>query len=119
MARRKRPDSKVRKTSHSSAIFREAKKLLPGGVDSPVRSFAAVGGEPFFVRSGHGAKLRDADGNVYLDYVLSYGPLIFGHAPGRIVTAVRAAARRGTSFGAPTEPEVMLARRVARAIPSM
>ncbi len=121
MTKKKRAESRrrERKTSHSSAIFREAKKLLPGGVDSPVRSFAAVGGEPFFVRGGRGSKLRDADGNVYLDYVMSYGPLLFGHAPGRIVQAVRAAARLGTSFGAPTELEVMLARRVCRAMPSI
>jgi glutamate-1-semialdehyde 2,1-aminomutase len=107
------------RTAHSAALFREAKKLLPGGVDSPVRSFSAVGGEPFFVRSGRGSKLRDADGNVYIDYVMSYGPLLLGHAPGRVVQAVRAAARRGTSFGAPTELEVMLARRVCRAFPSI
>ena len=107
------------KRGHSAALFRQAKELLPGGVDSPVRSFAAVGGEPFFARSGHGAKLRDADGNTYIDYVMSYGPLLFGHAPGPVVQAVRSAARRGTSFGAPTELEVMLARRVARAMPSI
>jgi glutamate-1-semialdehyde 2,1-aminomutase len=109
----------TRKTGHSRAIFREAKELLPGGVDSPVRSFAAVGGEPFFVRRGSGSKLRDADGNVYIDYVMSYGPLLLGHAPGPITRAVRSAAVRGTSFGAPTELEVMLARRVRKAFPSM
>ena len=122
MAKKRKPGGKrapVRRTSHSRAIFREAVKLLPGGVDSPVRSFAAVGGEPFFVRGGRGSRLRDADGNFYLDYVMSYGPLILGHAPGKIVQAVRAAARRGTSFGAPTELEVMLARRVRRAMPSI
>ncbi|MGH9441999.1 MAG: glutamate-1-semialdehyde 2,1-aminomutase [Thermoanaerobaculia bacterium] len=118
-ARRSRRRSQTRKTSHSQAIFREARKLIPGGVDSPVRSFAAVGGEPFFVRGGRGSRLRDADGNFYLDYVMSYGPLLFGHAPGRIVQAVRSAARLGTSFGAPTELEVMLARRVCRAMPSI
>jgi len=109
----------TRKTGHSRAIFAEAKKLLPGGVDSPVRSFAAVGGDPFFVRKGSGSKLRDADGNVFIDYVMSYGPLLLGHAPGPIVRAVRSAAERGTSFGAPTELEVMLARRVRKAFPSM
>jgi glutamate-1-semialdehyde 2,1-aminomutase len=114
-----RPGRRDRKTSHSRAIFREARNLLPGGVDSPVRSFAAVGGEPFFVRGGRGSKLRDADGNFYLDYVMSYGPLLLGHAPGRIIQAVRAAARLGTSFGAPTELEVMLARRVRKAMPSI
>jgi glutamate-1-semialdehyde 2,1-aminomutase len=110
---------RARTSAHSRAIFAEARKVLPGGVDSPVRSFAAVGGEPFFVRRGSGSKLRDADGNVYVDYVMSYGPLLLGHAPGPIVRAVRAAAERGTSFGAPTELEVMLARRVRRAFPSM
>ena len=108
-----------RRQNHSRAIFREAKKLLPGGVDSPVRSFAAVGGEPFFVRSGRGSKLRDADGNFLIDTVLSYGPLLFGHARGEIVQSVRAAARRGTSFGAPTELEVRLARKVCKAFPSI
>jgi len=119
-AKKKRPARRrSRTTGHSRAIFAEAKTLLPGGVDSPVRSFAAVGGEPFFVRRGSGSKLRDADGNVYLDYVMSYGPLILGHAPGPVVRAIRSAAERGTSFGAPTELEVMLARRVRKAFPAM
>lgn len=109
----------ARRSGQSRALFRDAKTLLPGGVDSPVRSFVSVGGEPFFAHSGHGPKLRDVDGNVYLDYVMSYGPLLFGHAPGRILQAVRAAARRGTSFGAPTELEVRLARLVRRQFPSM
>ena len=119
MARTPARRSTVRRNAHSRAIFAEAKKLLPGGVDSPVRSFAAVGGDPFFVRRGAGARLRDADGNSYLDYVMSYGPLLLGHAPPAIVRAVRSAAARGTSFGAPTELEVMLARRVRKAFPSM
>ena len=117
--KRRAPLRPARKTAHSRAIFAEAKTLLPGGVDSPVRSFAAVGGDPFFVRRGSGSKLRDADGNVYLDYVMSYGPLLLGHAPGAVVRAIRSAAERGTSFGAPTELEVMLARRVRKAFPSM
>ena len=117
--KRRAAGRRARTTAHSRAIFAEAKTLLPGGVDSPVRSFAAVGGEPFFVRRGSGARLRDADGNVYLDYVMSYGPLLLGHAPGAIVRAIRSAAGRGTSFGAPTELEVMLARRVRKAFPSM
>jgi len=117
--KRRSPVRRPRKTAHSRAIFARAKQLLPGGVDSPVRSFAAVGGEPFFVRSGSGSKLRDADGNVYLDYVMSYGPLLLGHAPGAVVRAVRSAAQRGTSFGAPTELEVTLAGRVRKAFPSM
>ena len=117
--KRRAPARRTRATAHSRAIFAEAKTLLPGGVDSPVRSFAAVGGEPFFARRGSGSKLRDADGNVYIDYVMSYGPLLLGHVPGPVVRAVRSAAGRGTSFGAPTELEVMLARRVRRAFPSM
>jgi glutamate-1-semialdehyde 2,1-aminomutase len=104
---------------HSAALFHAAQKILPGGVDSPVRSFASVGGEPFFVRSGRGSKLRDADGNTYLDYVMSYGPLLFGHGPPGVLQAIRTAARRGTSFGAPTELEVRLAARVCKAFPSI
>lgn len=119
MAQRRTRKPGSRRTGHSRAIYVRAKTLLPGGVDSPVRSFSAVGGEPFFVRSGSGARLRDADGNVYLDYVMSYGPLLLGHAPGPVVRAIRSAAGRGTSFGAPTELEVMLATRVRRAFPSV
>lgn len=92
---------------------------MPGGVSSPVRSFASVGGEPFFVASGKGARLRDADGASYLDYVMSYGPLLFGHAPPFVLREVAKAARGGTSFGAPTEREVRLAERVTRMIPSI
>ena len=87
---------------------------MPGGVSSPVRSFASVGGEPFFVSRGHGARVRDADGVSRLDYVQSYGPLLFGHAPPFVVRELARAARAGTSFGAPTEREVLLAERVAR-----
>jgi glutamate-1-semialdehyde 2,1-aminomutase len=92
---------------------------MPGGVSSPVRSFASVGGEPFFVTSGRGARLRDADGVSRLDYVMSYGPLLFGHAPPFVVREVARAARGGTSFGAPTEREVRLAERVTRMFPSV
>jgi len=92
---------------------------MPGGVSSPVRSFASVGGEPFFVRSGKGARLRDADGRSYIDYVMSYGPLLFGHAPAFVTRALSRAARQGTSFGAPTELEVRLAERVTRMVPSI
>jgi len=92
---------------------------MPGGVSSPVRSFASVGGEPFFVSTGRGARLRDADGVSRLDYVMSYGPLLFGHAPAFVVREVAKAARGGTSFGAPTEREVRLAERVARLVPSV
>jgi glutamate-1-semialdehyde 2,1-aminomutase len=92
---------------------------MPGGVSSPVRSFASVGGEPFFVSSGRGARVRDADGISRLDYVMSYGPLLFGHAPAFVVREVAKAARGGTSFGAPTEREVRLAERVAKMVPSI
>ena len=92
---------------------------MPGGVSSPVRSFASVGGEPFFVRSGRGARLRDADGRSYIDYVMSYGPLLFGHNPLFVRRAIARAARQGTSFGAPTELEVRLAERVSKMVPSI
>src|SRR5664279_3426199 len=87
---RKRP----RRTLQSEALFARAKKRMPGGVSSPVRSFASVGGQPFFVKKGRGATLIDADGNRYVDWVMSYGPLVFGHAHGPILSAVRRAAPR-------------------------
>ena len=92
---------------------------MPGGVSSPVRSFASVGGEPFFAAAGKGARLRDADGRSYIDYVMSYGPHLFGHVPGFLHRAIQRAARKGTSFGAPTELEVRLAERVVRLMPSI
>jgi glutamate-1-semialdehyde 2,1-aminomutase len=92
---------------------------MPGGVSSPVRSFRSVGGEPFFVATGRGARVRDVDGTSRLDYVMSYGPLLFGHAPPFVVREITKAARGGTSFGAPTEREVRLAERVTRMFPSV
>ena len=92
---------------------------MPGGVSSPVRSFASVGGEPFFVASARGARVRDADGRSYLDYVGSYGPHLFGHGPAFVRRALDRAARRGTSYGAPTELEVRLAERVVGMVPSI
>ena len=92
---------------------------MPGGVSSPVRSFASVGGEPFFAAAGKGARLRDADGRSYVDYVMSYGPHLFGHVPAFLHRAIQRAARKGTSFGAPTELEVRLAERVVRLVPSI
>ncbi len=92
---------------------------MPGGVSSPVRSFASVGGEPFFVDSARGARVRDADRRPYIDYVMSYGPHLFGHAPGFLARALDRASRRGTSYGAPTELEVRLAERVAKLVPSV
>ena len=103
-----------------SELYRRALELIPGGVNSPVRAMRAVGvDEPFFVRSARGAYLEDVDGNRYLDWVMSWGPLLFGHADEETVAAVGAAAERGTSFGAPTEAEVELAAEIVDAIPSV
>ena len=103
----------------SAALFRRAVEVTPGGVNSPVRAFRAVGGEPFFVERAKGARLWDADGNEYIDYVLSWGPMILGHAHPMVVQAVAEAAERGTSYGAPTEREVELAEAVRDLVPSM
>ena len=92
----------------SHELFERAQARLPGGVNSPVRAFRKVGGEPFFVDRAHGAILRDVDGNEYIDYVMSWGPLMLGHAHPSVVKAVQAAAERGTSYGAPTGAEVEL-----------
>jgi len=103
-----------------SELYRRALELIPGGVNSPVRAMRAVGlDEPFFVDHGEGAYLYDVDGNRYLDWVLSWGPLLFGHADPETVDVVREAALRGTSFGAPTEAEVELAAEIADAVPSV
>src|SRR5512143_1618574 len=109
----------ARSRKRSAALFKRARMLMPGGVSSPVRSFASVGGEPFFAVSGSGPRIRDADGRSYIDYVQSYGPHLFGHAPPFVRRALSAAARRGTSFGAPTEAEVRLAERVTAMVPSV
>jgi len=103
----------------SEELFALAQNRIPGGVDSPVRAFRGVGGTPFFVEKGEGARIRDADGNAYIDYVLSWGPLILGHAHPRVVRAIQEAAARGTSFGAPTALETELAELVNAAYPSM
>jgi glutamate-1-semialdehyde 2,1-aminomutase len=103
-----------------SDLFRRALELIPGGVNSPVRAMKAVGlDEPFFVERGDGAHLVDVDGNRYLDWVMSWGPLLFGHADEDTVEAVREAALQGTSFGAPTEREVELAAEIVDAVPSV
>jgi glutamate-1-semialdehyde 2,1-aminomutase len=103
-----------------SDLYRRALELIPGGVNSPVRAMKAVGLEqPFFVARGEGAYLEDVDGNRYLDWVMSWGPLLFGHADAETVEAVREAALRGTSFGAPTEAEVELAAEIVDAVPSI
>lgn len=110
---------RTRRTRISDALFERAIKKLPGGVNSPVRSFASVGGKPFFVKKARGATLIDVDGNRYIDYVMSYGPLLFGHAYPPVATAVRKALAFGTSYGAPSRAEVELAEKVSRAVPSM
>ena len=107
------------RTQVSQELFERAQRLLPGGVDSPVRAFRAVGGTPRFLVRGEGARVLDADGNVYIDYLASWGPLIHGHAHPVVVEAITAAARDGTSFGAPTPREVELAELVVGAVPSV
>src|SRR6266496_678446 len=96
----------------SIALFQEAQQLLPGGVDSPVRAFRAVGGQPLFIECGKGPYLYDVAGNRYIDYVLSWGPLITGHAHPNIVKAIQEAAEKGTSYGAPSPLEIQLAKSV-------
>lgn len=103
----------------SERLFAEAVELLPGGVSSPVRAFRAVGGSPLFIDRGEGAYLVDVDGNRYVDYVLSWGPLILGHAHPRVVAALEEALRKGTSFGAPSPLELELARLIRDAMPSL
>jgi glutamate-1-semialdehyde 2,1-aminomutase len=103
----------------SEKLFAAASRILPGGVNSPVRAFKSVGGSPIFVEKGRGAHIVDADGRKYIDFVMSWGPLIHGHAPRGLIKALTAAAARGTSFGAPTELETRLAQRVAMLMPSM
>jgi glutamate-1-semialdehyde 2,1-aminomutase len=103
----------------SIALFQEAQKLLPGGVDSPVRAFRAVGGQPLFIDCGEGPYLFDVDGNRYIDYVLSWGPLITGHAHPKVIQAIQNAAIKGTSYGAPSPLEIDLAKRVMDFMPSI
>ena len=105
--------------TRSSELFNRAKRVLPGGVNSPVRAFRAVGGTPFFVAHGHGSSLADVDGEEYLDYVCSWGALILGHAHPVVLDAVRAAAGRGWTYGAPCEAEVDLAEEVRQRMPSL
>ncbi|MDB5060031.1 MAG: hemL, partial [Chloroflexi bacterium] len=106
-------------TSTSEALFAEAQKLIPGGVNSPVRAFRAVGRTPIFIDHAEGPYLFDVDGNRYIDYVGSFGPLIAGHAHPAIVRTVQEAVARGTSYGAPTMLEVDLARAIHQAMPSI
>ena len=105
--------------ARSEKLFAAASRILPGGVDSPVRAFKAVGATPLFIVRGRGATIEDADGHKYIDYVMSWGPLIHGHAPKGLLKILAGTAARGTSFGAPTELETRLAQRVATLMPSM
>lgn len=107
------------RTQRSEALYSAAQRVLPGGVDSPVRAFRAVGGVPLFIERGQGPYLFDVDGNRYIDYVLSYGPLILGHAPDRVTAALKERVDRGTSYGAPTALETELANLVIEAVPSV
>jgi len=103
----------------SRELFKKAKRLMPGGVNSPVRAFKAVGGSPLFIKSAKGSKIYDVDGNAYIDYVLSWGPLILGHAHPQVTKALQKATEKGTSYGAPTSLEIELATLIRRAYPSM
>jgi len=109
----------VRSTTSSQAAFARALQVLPGGVNSPVRAFKGVGGTPLFIKEAEGCHIKDIDGNSYIDYIASYGPLIVGHANERVVAALSKAIGRGTSYGAPTELETNLATLIISAVPSV
>ena len=104
---------------NSSTFYSRAKEVMPGGVNSPVRAFNAVGGEPLFIKSGKGSQVTDVDGNIFIDYVASWGPLIFGHAHPSVVEAIIRQAELGTSYGASTKLEIELAEKIVNAIPSV
>jgi glutamate-1-semialdehyde 2,1-aminomutase len=106
-------------TDKSKKLFEEAKKYIPGGVNSPVRAFKSVGGDPLFITKGKGSKFWDVDGNEFIDYIGSWGPHLFGHNPPFIIDALKAAIENGTSFGAPTEMEVQMARLITELVPSV
>ena len=103
----------------SLAAWQKAQQFIPGGVNSPVRNFSKVGGHPRFIARGEGSKIYDIDGNEYIDYVASWGPLVLGHAHPSVVEAISAAAADGTSFGAPTTLETELAEIIVNAVPSI
>jgi len=109
----------MKRPTNSRKLFERARQILPGGVDSPVRAFQAVGGAPLFVKRVAGARLYDVDGNSFIDYVMSWGPAIHGHAPKGLVKAITAATKQGTSFGAPSPLEHELGARVRAMVPSM
>jgi glutamate-1-semialdehyde 2,1-aminomutase len=113
------PEPTKRSTVRSEDAFLRAKQVMPGGVSSPVRSFRGVGGTPVFIKEGEGCLVRDVDGNSYIDYVGSYGPLIAGHQHERVVAALSKAIGRGASFGMPTEYETQLATQIVSALPAV
>jgi glutamate-1-semialdehyde 2,1-aminomutase len=114
-----RMDAEPAAGTKSEALFERAQRVIPGGVNSPVRAYRAVGGNPPFLVRGEGCSVFDADGRQYIDYVGSWGPMLFGHAEPSVIAAVIAAARNGTSFGAPTEAEVLLAERITSLVPTV
>src|SRR4051812_49300919 len=116
MARKKSTEHSI---ANSEAAFLRARQLMPGGVSSPVRAFKAVGGTPLFIKEAEGCRVTDVDGNEFIDYVGSYGPMIVGHANERVVAALSKAIGRGTSYGAPTEAEIELASTIASALPGV
>ena len=105
--------------TRSESLFDRAQKLIPGGVNSPVRAFRSVGGTPPFIARGDGSRLFDVDGNEYIDYVCSWGPLVLGHRPAFLIDALREVLEIGTSFGAPTAREVQLAELITECVPSI
>lgn len=107
------------KRDNSHRLFEKAKKLIPGGVNSPVRACKSVGSEPVFIDRAEGCMVYDADGNGYIDYIGSWGPMILGHRHPAVVDAISSALKKGTSFGAPTEPEIRLAEMIIEAVPSV
>ena len=106
-------------TSRNQQLFEQSQQYIPGGVNSPVRAFKSVGGNPIFFQRGEGAYFWDADGKSYIDYVGSWGPLILGHAHADVVKAVQDAAQNGLTFGAPTEAELEIAKLICQLIPSI
>lgn len=106
-------------TDKSKKLFEEAKKFIPGGVNSPVRAFKSVGGDPLFISKGEGAYMFDADGNKFIDYIGSWGPHLFGHNPDFIISALQEAIKDGVSFGAPTETEIKMAELITQLVPSV
>src|SRR4029434_4114963 len=113
------PPSGIRMPHRSRDLFLRARTLIPGGVNSPVRAFTAVGGSPPVIAPGEGSRIWDEDGREYLDFLGSWGPLILGHAPPEVLAALQETMQRGCSFGAPTALEVDLAEELEKAIPSL